>query len=69
MATNVYERVGPDVMTRRSFYFVMCGILTYGFIGSGITASMTATWEPTLWGLLAVILLPFIHRHLAQFQQ
>lgn len=51
---SVYERYGPDTMTRSSFYFVLGIILTYGFTATYIVSEMSSSWTPGIWEFLLV---------------
>lgn len=61
LKTNIYDRVGSDVMTRSAFYFVMGCILSWGFLATYIVSDITANWQPGLMGFLFVgLVLPLL---------
>jgi FtsH-binding integral membrane protein len=53
-STGVWERGGHDEMSRGAFYFVLGGILSWGFVLTAIVAQATATWQMGWVGLLLV---------------
>lgn len=52
--TGVFDRDGSDSMSRRMFYLLIGGILTWGFILTAGVSSLTSTWTPNIWVFLAV---------------
>ncbi len=61
MKSDVYERSGPDEMSRSAFYLVMGCVLAWGFTGTYIVSQMTAHWRPNLMEFLLVgLALPLV---------
>src|SRR3989338_5443356 len=60
LKTDVFERYGAGTMSRRAFYFVLGSILTWGFFATGVVANLTANWQPDIWGLILIAILPFV---------
>jgi FtsH-binding integral membrane protein len=59
--SGVYERAGEDHMSRHLFYFAIGGLLTWGFVLTGIVSTLTADWQPTLGVFLIVgLAVPFV---------
>lgn len=58
--SKVWEGSGEDSMSRRSFYFSLGCILTWGFFMTFIMSQETATWHPNILTFLFVgLVLPF----------
>lgn len=61
LESDVWESSGSDTMSRRSFYFALGCILTWGFFLTSVVSERTATWQPSLMGFLFVgLVLPII---------
>ncbi len=54
MSTSVWEGYGVDRISRRSFYFVIGSVLTWGFFVSYLISQATAAWEPSFWEYVLV---------------
>lgn len=52
--SDTFDRVGKDSMTRRAFYMVMGCILSWGFIATYITSTLTSAWHPGTFEFLLI---------------
>ncbi len=61
LGSDVYDRSGSDEMSRNAFYFILGCALSWGFVATGIVASLTTEWQPNIWELLGWgLVLPII---------
>lgn len=54
ISNGVWERAGVDTMSRNAFYFVLGGVLSWGFVLTKLIAVSTASWQPGIVEFLFV---------------
>lgn len=68
MNSAVWESSGRDTLSRRSFYFALGCILTWGFFATHLVSQETATWQPSIVVFLVVgLVVPIIGIVLSHF--
>ena len=68
--SNVWENDGESTMSRRSFYFALGCVLTWGFFATNLVSQATAEWKPGLVSFLLVgLVLPIVGILLSSFSR
>lgn len=61
MNTGVFERYGQDAISERLFRFILVAVLLWGFVGTMILSSLTASWKPGAYSIIFLgIILPIL---------